>query len=63
MELVVVRAHLMPATLTPLLAILRNTLDGVEPEVMRRLIVLTDIRLNRLHLVKQVALGSASSHH
>lgn len=47
---------------TPSVAILKITLDDVEPAVMRRVVVPADIRLDRLHLVIQAALGWTNSH-
>lgn len=44
------------------IARLHVTLDDVEPEVMRRLEVPLDIRLDRLHLTLQAALGWTNSH-
>jgi Plasmid pRiA4b ORF-3-like protein len=41
---------------------LKVTLDDVEPAVMRRLDVPLDLRLDRLHLVLQAALGWTNSH-
>ena len=41
---------------------LKVTLEDVEPEVMRRLDVPLKIRLDRLHLVRQVAMGWTDSH-
>jgi Plasmid pRiA4b ORF-3-like protein len=41
---------------------LKVTLEDVEPEVMRRLDVPLKIRLDRLHLVLQVAMGWTDSH-
>lgn len=46
----------------PLFVLLRITLDDVEPQVMRRFIVPADIRLDRLHLVIQAAMGWTNSH-
>ena len=42
--------------------ILKVTLDGVKPTVMRRLVVPLTIRLDRLHLVLQAAIGWTNSH-
>ena len=44
------------------IARLRVTLDDVEPAVLRRLEVPLDLRLDRLHLVLQAALGWTNSH-
>ena len=44
------------------IARLKITLDDVEPRVMRRVYVPFDIRLDRLHLVIQVAMGWTNSH-
>jgi hypothetical protein len=44
------------------IARLKITLDDVEPRVMRRVDVPFDIRLDRLHLVIQVAMGWTNSH-
>jgi hypothetical protein len=41
---------------------LKITLDDVEPAVVRRIEVPFDIRLDRLHLVMQVAIGWTNSH-
>ena len=41
---------------------LKVTLDDVTPTVMRRIEVPFDIRLDRLHLVLQTALGWTNSH-
>jgi hypothetical protein len=41
---------------------LKVTLEDVEPKVMRRLDVPLKIRLDRLHLVLQVAMGWTDSH-
>jgi hypothetical protein len=41
---------------------LKVTLDRVEPEVMRRLVVPLTIRLNRLHLTLQAAFGWTNTH-
>jgi hypothetical protein len=49
----------MPA---PSVAILKITLDDVEPVVMRRIVVPADIRLDRLHLVIQAAMGWTNYH-
>jgi hypothetical protein len=48
--------------ISPSIARLRVTLDDVEPAVLRRLEVLLDLRLDRLHLVLQAALGWTNSH-
>ena len=45
-----------------IIARLRVILDDVEPPVMRRLDVPLDIRLDRLHLTLQAALGWSDSH-
>jgi hypothetical protein len=47
---------------TPSAAVLKITLDDVEPTVMRRIVVPADIRLDRLHLVIQAAMGWTNSH-
>jgi hypothetical protein len=47
---------------TPSVAVLKITLDDVEPMVMRRIVVPADIRLDRLHLVIQAAMGWTNSH-
>jgi hypothetical protein len=44
------------------IALLKVTLDGVKPAVQRRLAVPVTIRLDRLHLVLQAALGWTNSH-
>jgi hypothetical protein len=44
------------------IARLKITLDDVEPRVMRRVDVPFDIRLDRLHLVIQAAMGWTNSH-
>ena len=44
------------------IARLKVTLEDVEPEVMRRLDVPLKIRLDRLHLVLQAAMGWTDSH-
>jgi len=41
---------------------LKVTLDDVEPTVLRRIEVPADIRLDRLHLTLQAALGWTNSH-
>ena len=41
---------------------LKVTLDDVEPKVLRRIEVPADIRLDRLHLTLQAALGWTNSH-
>lgn len=41
---------------------LKVTLDDVEPEVLRRIEVPADIKLDRLHLTLQAALGWTNSH-
>ncbi len=45
-----------------LIAHLKVTLDDVEPQVLRRIEVPLTIRLDRLHLVLQAALGWTNSH-
>ncbi|MDE3177897.1 MAG: hypothetical protein KGM15_17495 [Pseudomonadota bacterium] len=40
---------------------MKITLDGVEPKVMRRIVVRSDIRLDRLHLAIQAAMGWINS--
>lgn len=47
---------------TPAVAVLKITLDDVQPAVMRRIVVPADIRLDRLHLVIQAAMGWTNSH-
>ena len=49
-------------TSSPSIARLKITLDDVEPAVVRRLEVPLDVRLDRLHLVLQAALGWTNSH-
>ena len=49
-------------TSSPPIARLKITLDEVEPAVVRRLEVPLDLRLDRLHLVLQAALGWTNSH-
>ena len=44
------------------LARLKITLDRVEPEVLRRILVPLDLRLDRLHLTIQAAMGWTNSH-
>ena len=44
------------------IARLKVTLEDVEPTVMRRLDVPLKIRLDRLHLVLQAAMGWTNSH-
>ncbi|MCC7276340.1 MAG: plasmid pRiA4b ORF-3 family protein [Alphaproteobacteria bacterium] len=44
------------------IARLKITLDDVEPQVLRRIEVPLDIRLDRLHLALQAALGWTNSH-
>jgi hypothetical protein len=44
------------------IACLRITLDHVEPAVLRRVEVPFDIRLDRLHLTIQAAMGWSNSH-
>src|SRR5688500_20388842 len=46
----------------PAIARLKVTLEDVEPAVMRRLEVPLRIRLDRLHLVLQAAMGWTDSH-
>jgi hypothetical protein len=46
----------------PSVARLKVTLEEVEPAVLRRLEVPLDLRLDRLHLVLQAALGWTNSH-
>jgi hypothetical protein len=41
---------------------LKVTLDRIEPEVMRRLVVPLTIRLDRLHLTLQAAFGWTNTH-
>lgn len=50
----------MPTTHS--IALLRITLDDVEPQVMRRFIVPANIRLDRLHLLIQAIMGWTNSH-
>lgn len=47
---------------TPSVAVLKITLDDVRPTVMRRIVVPANIRLDRLHLVIQAAMGWTNSH-
>ena len=47
---------------TDTIAHLKVTLDDVEPTVMRRLEVPLNLRLDRLHLVLQVAIGWTDTH-
>ena len=47
---------------TPSVAVIKITLDDVEPTVTRRIVVPADIRLDRLHLVIQAAMGWTNSH-
>ena len=49
-------------TTRPAIARLKVTLEDVEPAVMRRLDVPLKIRLDRLHLVLQAAMGWTDSH-
>ena len=44
------------------IAVLKVTLDDVKPTVMRRFVVPLTIRLDRLHLVLQAAIGWTNSH-
>jgi len=44
------------------IAHLKTTLDDVKPAVLRRIEVPFDIRLDRLHLVLQAAIGWTNSH-
>ena len=44
------------------IARLKITLDHVEPAVLRRIEVPLDIRLDRLHLILQAAIGWTNSH-
>jgi Plasmid pRiA4b ORF-3-like protein len=44
------------------IAVLKITLDHVEPKVTRRIVVPSDIRLDRLHLAIQAAMGWTNSH-
>jgi hypothetical protein len=44
------------------IARLKITLDDVKPTVLRRIEVLFDIRLDRLHLTLQAAIGWTNSH-
>jgi hypothetical protein len=46
----------------PMIARLSVTLEDVEPKVTRRLDVPADIRLDRLHLVLQAAMGWTDTH-
>lgn len=48
--------------MTASIACLRITLDNVNPAVTRRIEVPLDIRLDRLHLTLQAALGWTNSH-
>lgn len=43
-------------------AVLKITLDHVEPKVIRRIVVSADIRLDRLHLAIQAARGWTNTH-
>lgn len=45
-----------------IIARLRITLDDVKPAVLRRIEVPLAIRLDRLHLAIQAAMGSTNSH-
>jgi hypothetical protein len=47
---------------TPSVAVLKITLDDVEPAVTRRVVVPADIKLDRLHLIIQAAMGWTNSH-
>jgi Plasmid pRiA4b ORF-3-like protein len=49
-------------TTRPAIARLKVTLEDVEPAVMRRLDVPLTIRLDRLHLALQAAMGWTNSH-
>jgi hypothetical protein len=49
-------------TTRPAITRLKVTLEDVEPAVMRRLDVPLTIRLDRLHLVLQAAMGETNSH-
>lgn len=49
-------------TTTDVIACLKVTLDDVEPVVMRRIEVPQTIRLDRLHLVLQAAMGWTNTH-
>ena len=44
------------------IALLKITLDHVKPAVLRRIEVPFDIRLDRLHLTIQAAMGWTNSH-
>ena len=44
------------------IARLKITVDGVKPAVLRRVEVPFDIRLDRLHLTIQAAMGWTNSH-
>ena len=44
------------------IARLKITLDAVKPAVLRRVEVPFDIRLDRLHLILQAAIGWTNSH-
>jgi hypothetical protein len=48
--------------MTTAVARLKVTLDDVEPKVLRRIEVPADIKLDRLHLTLQAALGWTNSH-
>lgn len=48
--------------MTKSVAVLKITLDHVVPKVMRRIVVPADIRLDRLHLAIQVAMGWTDTH-
>ncbi|GAB5430493.1 MAG: plasmid pRiA4b ORF-3 family protein [Devosia indica] len=47
---------------TPAVAVLKVTLDDIEPTIMRRVVVPANIALDRLHLVIQAAMGWTNSH-
>jgi hypothetical protein len=47
---------------TPSAAVLKITLDDIEPKVMRRIVVPANIRLDRLHLIVQAIMGWTNSH-
>jgi hypothetical protein len=49
----------MPAAMV---AVLKITLDDVAPQVMRRVVVPSNLRLDRLHLVIQAVMGWTNSH-
>jgi hypothetical protein len=48
--------------MTPAIAQLKITMNDIAPEVIRRIEVPLDIRLDRLHMVLQVTIGWTNSH-